>query len=268
LVSHKPEHKLGGALHKDTNYGRKQGESPVGKPIIHQRIDISSTLKPSDISCIVDKNVRQAVIDFETTIGEFKKWSLEKHGYPFIVSKDGRQIPIKRVRIAWEGKNAVAIGSVGVLSPLRLDNKRYVDSSAKHHVAVFVSRAQSGKTKKLTERWVSSCVSVLEAHHRHRGGQPVVKKMYDKDAEADFLFSLQKSDIVELGPDNNRDYYLLTSIEADGRINFVPINAAGKREDQGNVRVREMANGLRPLNLKKVFIDLLGVPHYVQESDQ
>jgi len=143
-----------------------------------------------------------------------------------------------------------------------------VDSSAKHHVAVFVTRAQSGKNKKLTERWVSSCISVLEAHHRHRSGQPVVKKMYDKDAEADFLFSLQKSDIVELGPDNNRDYYLLTSIEADGRINFVPIKAAGKREDQGNVRVREMANGLRPLNLKKVFIDLLGVPHYVQESDQ
>ncbi len=29
-----------------------------------------------------------------------------------------------------------------------------------------------------------------------------------------------------------------------------------------------MADGLRPLNLKKVFIDLLGMPHFINEASQ
>ncbi len=265
-VSHKPEHKLGGALHKDTNYGRQHGETDSGKPIVHQRLPINAALKSSDIKCIVDKNVRNAVEDFASSIGGFEKWSVEKHGYPFLATHDKRQIPIKRVRITWEGKNTSAIGASRGLGPSKLDNQRHVDSSAKHHVAVFVSRMPAGRSKKPTERWVSDCVSLMEAHQRHRKGLPVVRKTHSKDPEADFLFSLQKNDIVELETCNGMRYFVLASIEADGRLNLFPIEAAGKREDQGSVKVREMANGLKDMKAKKVDIDLLGNAHYVNEA--
>ncbi len=266
LVSHKPEHKLGGALHKDTNYGRQQSQNDAGKPVIHQRLPVGTALTQSDIKCIVDKSVREAVENFDREIGGFKKWSAEKHGYPFLMTRDKNHVPIKRVRIAWEGKNSIAIGSPATKGRSSLDNTRHVDSSAKHHVAVFVSRKPTGRSKKPTEKWVSDCVSLLEAHQRHRSGIPIIKKHYVKDAEADFLFSLQKNDTVELGPENSRGYYILASIEADGRLNFFPIQAAGKREEQGKLKVREVADGLRELNLKKVFIDVLGDVHYVEEA--
>ncbi len=263
LVSHKPEHKLAGTLHLGTNYGRKRDETDAGKPVIHQRLPIDKKLTPNEVQCIVDPIVRQAVEAFEVSIGGFKKWSSDKHGYPFLTTRDDRHIPIKRVRINWEGKNTA---SVGPHKASKLDNARYVDASAKHHVAFFVSRTPAGRSKKPTERWVSDCVSMLEAHQRYREELPVIRKQYSKDPEAIFLFSLQKNDIVELGPDNDRGYYILASIEADGRLNFFPINAAGKREDLGTLKVREMASGLKALNLKKVFIDVLGNPSYVEES--
>jgi hypothetical protein len=94
----------------------------------------------------------------------------------------------------------------------------------------------------------------------------VVRKTHSKDPEADFLFSLQKNDIVELETCNGKRYFVLASIEADGRLNLFPIEAAGKREDQGSVKVREMANGLKDMKAKKVDIDLLGNAHYVNEA--
>ncbi len=265
-VSHKPEHKLGGKLHMETNYGRERGKNEKGKPILHQRLPIATGLNPVDISCIVDKNVREAVQDFANGIGGFKNWSVEKHGYPFLKTHTGAQMPIKRMRIAWEGKNAITIGATGGLGQSKLDNRRHVDSSAKHHVTVFVSRMPAGRSKKPTERWVSDCVSLMEAHQRHRKGLPVVRKTHSKDPEADFLFSLQKNDIVELETCNGKRYFVLASIEADGRLNLFPIEAAGKREDQGSVKVREMANGLKDMKAKKVDIDLLGNAHYVNEA--
>jgi CRISPR-associated endonuclease Csn1 len=265
-VSHKPEHKLGGKLHMETNYGRERGKNDKGKPILHQRLPIAIGLNPVDIGCIVDKNVREAVQTFANAIGGFKNWSVEKHGYPFLKAHNDAQMPIKRVRIAWEGKNALAIGATTDLRQSKLDNQRRVDSSAKHHVAVFVSRMPTGRSKKPAERWVSDCVSLMEAHQRHRKGLPVVRKTHSKDPEAEFLFSLQKNDIVELETDKGKRYFILASIEADGRLNLFPIEAGGKREDQGSVKVREMANGLKEMKAKKADIDLLGNAHYVNEA--
>jgi len=270
LVSHKPEHKLAGKLHKDSNYGKVRGIAPTGKPIVHQRVPVDNTLTASDIENIVDDNVRQCVFAMKQAIGDFKKWSEEKHGYPPLPTRDGRSIPIKRVRISLT-KEAATVGvspNTRLNDSKSLDNCRHVDASEKHHVCLFVSRSGRDKQRMSREKWVSECISVLEAHRRKDAGEPIASKQFADDQEAEFLFSLRKGDTVQLGPDNQRQYFILISIEADGRMNFVPINAAGKRTDQGSVRIREMADGLRPLNVRKVFINLLGVPSFINESNQ
>lgn len=268
-VSHKPEHKLSGSLHKAGIYGKTRDYTAAGKPIVHERIPISDKLTSSDINSIVDQNVRNAVRLMEQTIGGFKKWSTDKHGYPLLKTKNGGAIPIKKIRIkSTNGGSIIGAKRAGDFNePSReLINARRVDASEKHHVALFVSRKEVGKEKKLREKWVSESVSLFEAHCRYSAGQSIIRKQLQKDPEANFLYSLRKGDTVKLTQGGQEGYYILTAIEADGRINFVPINAAGKRTEQGNVKIREMADGLRLLKLEKVYIDLLGVPHPVHES--
>ena len=58
LVSHRPEHRLTGALHDETNYGRPRKEG--GKDVVHIRKPVEG-LSAADIDNIVDPAVREAV---------------------------------------------------------------------------------------------------------------------------------------------------------------------------------------------------------------
>ncbi len=174
--------------------GKTRDFTSAGRPIVHERTPIDNKLTSDDINNIVDNNVREAVLRMKEVIGDFKKWSVEKHGYPSLKTKDQHSVPIKRVRIRRTKETAaIGVNHAETSDGTRiLDNSRHVDASEKHHVTLFVSRKETGKAKKLREKWVSEYVSVLEAHRRHSAGLPVICKQYRNDPDAGVPLFLAK----------------------------------------------------------------------------
>lgn len=173
VVSHRPQRKLQGPLHEETLYAMRrnvQGETEVRirKPV--------HGLKPADIDSIADPSVRQAVRRQFEAVGEMKKL---EHDPPFLETRDGRRIPIKKVRIRYSA------------SPVALSDgpkKRWVISGDNHHMEV-VAYQKRGKTQ-----YIGHVVSRLEAMRRHREGRPVIQKDHGPDTE--LLFTLSEGDMV------------------------------------------------------------------------
>jgi CRISPR-associated endonuclease Csn1 len=73
LVSHRPEHRLTGAMHDETNYGRPHKEG--GKDVVHIRKQVEG-LSAADIENIVDPAVRESVRAKAAEFGgDLKKWT-------------------------------------------------------------------------------------------------------------------------------------------------------------------------------------------------
>lgn len=178
-VSHRPERKLAGALHEETLYGRPHEAN--GKHWVHIRVPVH-TLSGRDIENIVDPTVRDRVkrqLGEEAVNGDFKKL---EHQPPTLETRDGRSVPIKRVRIR-QVANTQPIG--------RGPRLRHVVTGDNHHMAVFAVQ-KKGKTS-----YVADVVSRLEAVRRHsaKPPKPVVRK--DRGPDAEFLFTLSEGDMVK-----------------------------------------------------------------------
>ena len=141
---------------------------------------------------------------------------------------------------------------------------RFVDYGADsiHHIAVFVTKDKRGRDK-----WISEVVRIFEAKQRWQAWRkkrgavaPLVYSTHSVDNSAEFLFYLMKKDTLELEVAGKRSVYLVSSFESDGRINLIPINASGKREDQkaSKVVLRESLASLSEKVPQKVQIDSLG----------
>jgi len=254
LVSHRPEHRLTGALHKGTNYSRPETN---GK-FVHIRRPVNG-LTASEIESIVDPAVQRAVMEKAALFGgTLQGWTpnAAKDDWPRLATKSGKQVPIKKVRV----RKALKVFPVGD-APHRT---RFVDHGADsiHHIAIFVTKDGRGRDK-----WISEIVRIFEANQRYQawkktGGPiaPLVYGSHSEDAAAEFLFFLMKKDTLELEVGGKRAVYLVTSFENDGRINLIPINASGKREDQKESKMvlRESLSSLSKRVPQKVHIDSIG----------
>ena len=248
LVSHRPEHKMSGELHKGTNYSAPHNYK--GKPTVHTRCAISA-LSAADIAddeVIVDPAVRSAVrIKLEELGGNPKLFERPENA-PCLAARDGRLIPIRKVRIR-EAKKPVLVGS-GV-------RERYVASGGIHHIGLFVVR-----DARRCEVWESVVVQITDAYERHREHLPVVSRTHGGE-EATFLFSLMKDDTVELEKDGTRGIYRVKKFEATGKITFVPVNNAmlDKMQYATGAAWSRMPATLKPMSPRKVVVDLLGKVH-------
>jgi CRISPR-associated endonuclease Csn1 len=248
LVSHRPEHKMSGELHKGTNYSAPYNFK--GKPTVHSRCALSA-LSAADIAddeVIVDPAVRNAVrIKLEELGGNPKLFDRPENA-PCLVARDGRLIPIRKVRIR-EAKKPILVGS-GV-------RERYVASGGIHHIGLFVVRDARQR-----EVWDSEVVQITDAYERHREHLPVVCRTHTAD-EAAFLFSLMKDDTVELEKDGARGIYRVKKFEATGKITFVPVNNAmlDKIQYTTGAAWSRMPATLKAMAPRKVVIDLLGKVH-------
>lgn len=247
VVSHRPEHKMSGALHKETLYGRPYIFD--GKSVVNLRRPLAG-IPVTQIGAIVDPVVRQKV---EAKLlehgGDTKKFDPEKiESLPVLIGKDGRVMPIKRVRVR-EAKND------GTLD--KLPGNRFVESESIHHFELFVRR-ENGR-----EIWEHVSVSLLEAYERQRLGQNVVCRKMADVPEAEFLFSLMKGDTVELDYGGTRQIFRVKKFYSTGSIWFTHVNNAQKDEDQKKDRTRwsKRPDALRELKPRKVTIDLLGRVH-------
>lgn len=246
LASHRPEHKMSGALHKDTYYGHPYKHQ--GKEVVNVR-RLLAGLFAGQIEEIVDERVREAVQQKLVELGgEPKKFNPENlDTLPFLTAKDGRKILIKRVRVR-EAKTHDSLISLPA---------GHVQSESIHHFELFVSR--EGRT----EKWKHVSVNLLDAFERKRMNQPIVSHSLPEDPEAEFLFSLMKKDQIELDTPKGRQIFRVKKFSANGQMWFVPVNNAQEDKDQkeDGTTWSKKPNELRKLSPRKVVVDLLGRVH-------
>ncbi len=258
LVSHRPEHRLTGALHDETNYGRPRRVN--GKQVVHVRKPVSG-LSAKDVDGIVDSAVRAAVrAKAEELGGDLKKCNPKEglEDWPMLATISGKFIPIKRVRIQKTLEvETVAAGSA---------KERYVALSSNHHVAIFAELNEHGKER----RWDSEIVSLFEAMERLRRKKPLVQKRIEIAPEAIFKFSLMWGDTLLLHKDcdHGKDvcrpsFWRVRSIWEQGTLTLVRINDARLLNEIRGAKdwLLPSADTLRKLGAIKIVIDTMGRTH-------
>ncbi len=251
IVSHRPEHKISGELHKGSNYGRPKLEN--GKSVVHNRVSLAS-LSARDIDdddVIVDRAVRDAVRAKLAELGGDPKLFAVPENAPTLPSGSGKAVPIRKVRIR-EVKKPLHVGQ-GV-------RERWVASGGIHHVELFVERDQSRR-----DHWKSCVVQITQAYERRRRKQAIVSRQLE-GSDAEFLFSLCKDDTVEMTRKGKRSIYRVKLFYDQGdtcSICFVPVNDAHLSQDHRKLELEWYArpSTLKTLEPRKVLIDLLGRVH-------
>ena len=251
IVSHRPEHKMSGAFHDETNYGPPRHEGK--KTVVHIRKPVSS-LGEKDVASIVDPIVRRAVEEkFAALSGDLSRCETTNN-WPICPASNGREVPIRRVRI----RKVLDVSAIG-----QGNRQRFVMPSSNHHVEVFAKLDAHGKET----RWESIVVSLLEAAERKSEEEPIVSRSYPDAEEFAFKFSLMGGDIVQLHKSCNHadgrcspSLYRLRTIAANGQLSLVRITDARLKDDIRKAKEwwSPMCDALRKLDCRKVQLDLLG----------
>lgn len=258
IVSHRASHKVNTALHEQTIYSpEKIGED--GKKYVHVRRTLGGNLRKSDLSNIVDDKVRQAICDKLRALGydpdKIEEAKLQKafglpENLPALQTRDGRLIPIKKVRVR-KSETVMKIGKKG--------KERNVSTGSNSHIEVFEVTDARGRVK-----WDGWTVTSFEAMQRLRKGLPVVNRV-GKDENWKFRFSLAGGDIIELNrKDGSRGLYIVKVITVArvggkeyARINYSPINVSKPTKLETS-----LLNPLREeLQCRKVAVTTLGEVH-------
>ncbi|RKY25027.1 MAG: type II CRISPR RNA-guided endonuclease Cas9, partial [Planctomycetota bacterium] len=243
VASHRVSRRVNGPLHEETNYSPiKKDEN--GRDCVHIRKPVES-LDKKNLKDIVDPVVRERV-------REWMEQANEHRPYPVHKTKDGREIPIKKVRIRKYDK-PMTIG--------RDHRSRNVLSGSNHHLDIFEVTDKKGRPK-----WEGRLVSAFEAMQLKRQGKSVYSR--ERKEGGKFLFSLSQGEIIELDEkDGNRGLYrvrILSQLNQRGikypRVSYVRINDARLKADilkakEWNTKLLEP---LRKLNCRKVTITPLG----------
>jgi CRISPR-associated endonuclease Csn1 len=250
-VSHRPDHKLEGALHDETNYSPKKNWN--GKDAWHVRKPVHS-LTAKMVREIVDGRVRQAVEAKIAEVGGIANINKLEHDPPILLTRNRRSVPIRRVRIRTYTR-AQEVGG------------RYVVSGSNHHIPLFETTAKRGRQKgKLV--WDSpGVVTRLEAMRRKRCREPIVQRTLPPGEEGKFLFSLMGGDMVEMKhPERDqRELFVVRKISeaASGAIELAFARHTDARLKDDIIRAGEWVrisrlDELRGLACRKVLVDVLG----------
>jgi len=251
IVSHRPERKVSGRLHEETNYSPPKLDKN-GETVVHVRKSLSN-ISTGEIDDIVDPVVRKAVQDKLIELGgDPKKAFADPMNYPLMPNKKGLQIPIKSVRI----KKKVPVFPVG-----EKERVRYVTSDENHHIEIFETKDKKGRTK-----WEGYVVSMYEAMQRRKRGESIlIKKLIREDGSVDenakFLFSFCKKDMVRMkGPDGKEGYYVIIGIGkmTTGKIEikFKPHYLVRIEDTKG---LRKTPSIIEKLNVQKIYITPIGI---------
>jgi len=241
-VSHKPERKLSGALHKDTLYSSTRNDEN-GKECVHQRVPLAK-LKPKDIADIVDPVVRETVRrKLDQLGGDTKKFEDEKN-HPVLVSKDGaRSRPIHKVRVR---------RVISTIPVAKGERRRYVAPGYNHHMEIVECKDAKGKMK-----WEGSVVTTFEATRRLKEGEPVVRE-YDGPGKR-FICSITSGDMATIEEDGQRKLIVVRVI-SHNRVEFVSQTDARLKKDIKAAKewFIKTPNGLRSMKFQKVTVTPLG----------
>lgn len=201
-VSHRTRRSVSGPLHGDTHYGRtakvpsaKGGDRPWARgwiendgEFVHRKPLESLTL--SAIEFIRDARVRQLVIErlAEFGLAPGGKGSIPNEVWtqPLVLTrKPGRTASapaiIKKVRLIKRDRSIRAIRN----------GTTYVKPGSIHHACVFELPGSNARPKRDVV-----FVSMLEAHQRVNARQPIVNRIHPEYADAKFIMSICKGDML------------------------------------------------------------------------
>ena len=244
-VSHRPEHKMSGALHDETNYGQPHRDGD--KTYVSIRKPITS-LSAKELTSIVDPVVRAAVQEKAESFGGDLSKCEAVGDWPLMPNKGGHPLPIRRVRIR----------KVLEVTPIAEGpRQRFVAENNIHHFELFVRRnAQK-------EIWCHIPVTLYEAFQRRRRGEDVVSPLLIEELDAEFLFSLMKGDTIEIDHKGARQVFRVKKFYAAGSIWLTHANNAQKDDEQKRDKTTwsKRPNELKALHPRKVVVDLFGRVH-------
>jgi len=249
VVSHRVSRKVSGALHEETIYSPPK-PGPDGKEYVHRRKPLED-LSKGDIAKIVDPAVQACVKAKMEELGtdDPRKAFEDRQNHPTMRARDGRLIPIHKVRLR-EPVSPEVIGGGARL--------RHVKLGSNHHLEIIRTAGRRGQ-----EKWEGVLVTRLEAAQRKRRALPIVNR--DHGPGREFLFSLACGDIIELDDEQGgRSLYVVRSISSTKagriRLEFVTINEARKIEEIKKSRqwFRSDIDPLRKRNCRRVVVTPLG----------
>jgi hypothetical protein len=173
-------------------------------------------------------------------IDDPKRAFRDAKSHPYLVAKDGRRIPIHKVKLAFK-QSTVDVGTEY--------RKRHVISDSNHHMAVFEAKDAKGRT-----RWDYKIVSLLEATRRHSMGLPVVERM------PGFVMTLRAGDTIRYEQDGKEIHAWVRTVKSNGGVGFVVHKDARKKEEQmADGAFQTLAiNRLRELNCRKTQVNPVG----------
>jgi CRISPR-associated endonuclease Csn1 len=220
-VSFRPDHRLSGALHKETNYGKVwvNGDKQNRKLVVRKPV---TALSKKEIGSILDPVVQAAVV---AALGA---------GKPDKVFADLERLPkhpngttIRRVRVEAKAK-VLAIGDD--------ERLRWNAGGSNHHIELYKITDKRGKVK-----WGCEVVSMFEAYERLAVGDDVVCRDHGEGTE--FLFSLMNGDTVQFteGAKAGEVWVMVKNSKSSaGRILFGFIKARDSRMRKAQIETGDL----------------------------
>jgi hypothetical protein len=263
-VSHRPEHKVNGPLHEETNYAFGPERDKDGRPVfVHIRKPLAA-LGKNDVEAIVDPAVRQAVADRLAELDRPPATAFaDPRTHPHLTAGDGRRIPIHKVRIR-KKLSAVTVG--------RGARERHVAPGSNHHMLIVETADRRGRPE-----WEGGVVTRLEAMRRLARREPVVQKD-DLPPGERFVCTLCSGDTIELdewdrdkNATGNRALYVVRSVyeQASGYslCEFVRATDARRKADikAAHEWFSHPPTKLHQRNCRKVIVTPLGEVRYAND---
>ena len=153
IVSHRCDHRIAGSLHAETNYSKAIGSGAGKDGARHVRKPLGR-LSAKDVENIVDPRIRD-IVKASVNGGDAKRVFGDAAAHPFLETRDGRKVPIHRVRVKVnERPHRVGHGA----------RERYVGSSTESNHHTVIVRRNGGNA----ETWEDVPVERLEVYRRLR----------------------------------------------------------------------------------------------------
>lgn len=256
-VSSRVTRKLSGKLHDATILSKpKPSMDKDGQPILdkdgrpvevhHVRKELAKLTKDM-VADIVDDRIRAIVQEhLERNAGDLKKAFAEPNNHPYMKSKQGRIIPIHKVRIRKSDK-PIPVG--------KGSKRRYVNPGSNHHMEIVALLDKEGKEKK----WEGHIVSLLDALGRHREGKPVVQRDHGQGKR--FKFSLAGGEHVEMEHEPGKRQLYRAVVISGNTIEFrlhTDARAGTLLRKIPRSRVTRNVDSLRKVKARKVAVDPMG----------
>jgi CRISPR-associated endonuclease Csn1 len=249
VVSHRPQKKVSGALHEETFYSAPKGMEAGSMRRVRKLI---GSLSKKEVGDIVDAKVREMVLAKLAEFGTDDPAAVfaDLKNLPFFQTADGRQIPIKSVRV-FKKLPTFRLGSGRTA--------RFVASDSNHHIEIFAELDSEGNEVE----WDGNVVLRTEAQTRLRMHIPTIQRELGPNRK--FLFSLSPGEIIECDSDSSkRGFFVVRQMShlSSGQINigYAPIRDARQARAMQTSRSWLWAGpeSLRKRHTRKVAIGPLG----------